>query len=303
MSEHVIAKAHAKVNLHLGVGQVREDGYHELVTVFQSLSLCDVVRISRADAMGAGCVEKLVTDAPGVPEDNSNLAWKAAEALARRSAEQVARVVIELQKGIPVAGGMAGGSADAAATLRAMNATLQRPLSEAVLLEIAAELGSDVPFTLLGETRVGTGRGEALTPLMSRGQYHWALAFSKQGLATPDVFAKLDTMERQPHLSYESVAQALVCADAHALADALHNDLQAAALSLRPDLRKVISMGERAGALRGIVSGSGPTCAFLCADAESAQEVAAELGVYYRTATATGPAPGAELLEGTSWSI
>ncbi|AZA11043.1 4-(cytidine 5'-diphospho)-2-C-methyl-D-erythritol kinase [Corynebacterium gerontici] len=303
MTQEITAKAHAKVNLHLGVGHVREDGYHELVTVFQSLSLYDVVRITPADVMGAGCVEKLQADAPGVPEDASNLAWKAAEAVAQRSGEQLSRVAIELRKGIPVAGGMAGGSADAAATLLAMNATLQRPLSEAVLLEIAAELGSDIPFTLLGETRVGTGRGEALTPLMSRGQYHWALAFSKQGLSTPEVFAKLDTMEREAHLSYEAVAQALMRADAQTLAEALHNDLQAAALSLRPDLRKVLNMGERAGALRGIVSGSGPTCAFLCADAESAQEVAAELGVYYRTATATGPAPGAELMEGSAWSI
>ena len=303
MSNSIRARAHAKINLHLGVGHLREDGYHDLVSVFQSLSLSSIVEITPASSPGTSLVAGLQADAPGVPEDESNLAWKAAEALARRSGETLPRINIALYKGIPVAGGMAGGSADAAATLKALNATLQRPLSQEVLLEIAAELGSDVPFTLLGETRVGTGRGEALTPLLSRGEYHWALAFAKQGLSTPEVFAKLDSMQREAHLSYEAVAQALLQADAHALADALHNDLQAAALSLRPELRKVIAMGERAGALRGIVSGSGPTCAFLCADAAVAEEVAAELGVYYRTATATGPAPGATVLEGSTWSI
>lgn len=149
----------------------------------------------------------------------------------------------------------------------------------------------------MGETQLGTGRGENLTPMLSTGTYHWALAFAKEGLSTPAVFGKLDQMERTPHLDTAELAAALRSGDVHQVARLITNDMQAAALSLRPQLRRTIEAGERAGALRGIVSGSGPTCAFLCEDAETAVEVAGELGLYGKATTATGPARGAYVKE------
>lgn len=300
MARSVSAIAHAKVNLHLGVGPLREDGYHELVTVFQSLSLHDELTLTEVD--GEGPVASLdAHDNPEVPEDDRNLAWRAVEKLSAwhrdNGGDALPAVAIDLLKGIPTAGGMAGGSADAAATLRAYNALLPVAAPEEVLWRIAAELGSDVPFTLVGETQLGTGRGENLTPMLSTGTYHWALAFAKEGLSTPAVFGKLDQMERTPHLDTAELAAALRSGDVHQVARLITNDMQAAALSLRPQLRRTIEAGERAGALRGIVSGSGPTCAFLCEDAETAAEVAGELGLYGKATTATGPARGAYVKE------
>lgn len=300
MARSVSAIAHAKVNLHLGVGPLREDGYHELVTVFQSLSLHDELTLTEVD--GEGPVASLDAHGnPEVPEDDRNLAWRAVEKLSAwhrdNGGDALPAVAIDLLKGIPTAGGMAGGSADAAATLRAYNALLPVAAPEEALWRIAAELGSDVPFTLVGETQLGTGRGENLTPMLSTGTYHWALAFAKEGLSTPAVFGKLDQMERTPHLDTAELAAALRSGDVHQVARLITNDMQAAALSLRPQLRRTIEAGERAGALRGIVSGSGPTCAFLCEDAETAVEVAGELGLYGKATTATGPARGAYVKE------
>ena len=191
MARSVSAIAHAKVNLHLGVGPLREDGYHELVTVFQSLSLHDELTLTEVD--GEGPVASLDAHGnPEVPEDDRNLAWRAVEKLSAwhrdNGGDALPAVAIDLLKGIPTAGGMAGGSADAAATLRAYNALLPVAAPEEALWRIAAELGSDVPFTLVGETQLGTGRGENLTPMLSTGTYHWALAFAKEGLSTPAVF-------------------------------------------------------------------------------------------------------------------
>lgn len=284
------ALAHGKVNLHLGVGPLRDDGYHDLVTIFQSLSLHDVVTITETAQPG---VQRLFCTTRGVPVDENNLAWQAAERLLAGTGRGVE---IHIEKGIPTAGGMAGGSADAAATLIAVNKLLEGKFSTEQLLEIAADLGSDVPFTLIGGTAEGTGRGEMLTPVLSRGQYHWVLVLSPEGLATPEVFNKLDQLERSPQLDTTALKQALLSGDPHHLAPLLHNDMQPVALSLRPDLRKTLMMGEQAAALAGIVSGSGPTCAFLCDSAEHAQDVAAELSLTHKVAVAHGPSQGAQLL-------
>lgn len=302
MPKTVVARAHGKVNLHLGVGPLREDGYHELVTVFQSLDLHDTLRVSRVAESSTGIVARLSVDGPAeVPTDSSNLAWRAVEMVYQahlaRGGEELDPVMIHIEKGIPTAGGMAGGSADAAAALVAFNEFLPEPFGQEELLEFAAALGSDVPFTLLGETRLGTGRGEKLVPMLSRGEYHWALAFAKEGLSTPAVFAKLDEMEREPRMDVDKLSAALLSGDPQQVAAQLHNDMQAAALSLMPSLRKTLEAGRAAGALQAMVSGSGPTCAFLCEDAEQAREVAAELGLYGPTAVASGPAGGVEVLE------
>ncbi|MFE5283797.1 4-(cytidine 5'-diphospho)-2-C-methyl-D-erythritol kinase [Nocardia sp. NPDC056611] len=292
----VIVRAPSKVNLHLGVGDLREDGYHDLTTVFQALSLSDDLKIAPAAAMR---VKVTGEGADEVPTDRTNLVWQAAVRLADQ-AGRAPLVEIGITKGIPVAGGMAGGSADCAAALVGLNDLWELGLSRAELSDIAAELGSDVPFSLHGGTALGRGRGEKLLPVLSRNTFHWVLALAKDGLSTPAVFKELDRLREAgdpPRLgSPEDLLQALASGDATQLAPLLGNDLQAAALSLKPDLRRTLRAGVTSGALAGIVSGSGPTCAFLCESEEAAVAVAAELagaGVARSVRTAHGPVPGA----------
>ncbi|MEO9330456.1 4-(cytidine 5'-diphospho)-2-C-methyl-D-erythritol kinase [Gordonia aurantiaca] len=304
VSDSVIARAPSKVNLHLGVGPRREDGYHDLVTVFQALSLHDDVRVARASDLSVAVRGE---GAPSVPADSSNLAARAALALAEW-ADRPAKVAIDIAKTIPVAGGMAGGSADAAGALVALAQLWKLDISRDELAAIAADLGSDVPFALHGNTALGTGRGERLMQVLSRGEYHWVLALAREGLSTPAVYKELDRLResRSDDLDTDdllrrpdALMQALASGDPRAVAPLLHNDLQPAALSLQPALRRTLRAGVDAGALNGIVSGSGPTCAFLCADEESAVSVAAELsgaGVARSVRTASGPAPGTRVL-------
>ncbi|WET78633.1 4-(cytidine 5'-diphospho)-2-C-methyl-D-erythritol kinase [Amycolatopsis sp. QT-25] len=300
----VTVRVPAKVNLHLSVGDVRPDGYHELVTVFQALSLTDEVTVAVTEDPG---VEVYGEGEGAVPTGANNLAWKAAQALAAHvgKADGEPKVRVVLRKGIPVAGGMAGGSADAAATLVGLASLWKLDISRDELAGIAAKLGSDVPFALYGGTALGTGRGEQLVPVLSRHTFHWVLAFDQRGLSTPRVFGELDRLREEgspPRIgSHTPVVEALASGDPRQLALLLGNDLQAAAVSLRPGLRRTLRAGVNAGALAGTVSGSGPTCAFLCADAQSAVEVAAELsgaGVCRTVRVAHGPVPGARLVGG-----
>ncbi|MBC2642939.1 MULTISPECIES: 4-(cytidine 5'-diphospho)-2-C-methyl-D-erythritol kinase [unclassified Rhodococcus (in: high G+C Gram-positive bacteria)] len=295
----VVVRAPSKVNLHLAVGDLRGDGYHELNTVFQALSLSDTVSVVPAETLS---VTVRGEDARVVPTDSGNLVWKAAEMLAAESGRRP-DVEIAIEKGIPVAGGMAGGSADAAATLVGLNALWALDLSREQLDGFAAKLGSDVPFSLHGGTAFGTGRGERLLPVLSRSTFHWVLALAKGGLSTPTVFRELDRLRAEgnpPRLGgAEELMHALTTGDAATLAPLLGNDLQSAALSLNPGLRRTLRAGVSAGALAGIVSGSGPTCAFLCADADAAVQVSAELagaGVCRTVRVASGPVPGARII-------
>jgi 4-diphosphocytidyl-2-C-methyl-D-erythritol kinase len=294
----------SKINLHLSVGDVREDGFHELVTVFQALSLSDEVTLAITEDPGVevyGEGEGSVTTGPG------NLAWRAVEALAAHvgKSEWDQKVRVVLRKGIPVAGGMAGGSADAAATLVGLVSLWKLDIGRDELAGVAATVGSDVPFALYGGTALGTGRGERLVPVLSRHRFHWVLAFDQRGLSTPKVYGELDRLRvdgNPPRIgAHTPVVEALASGDPRQLALLLGNDLQAAAVSLRPGLRRTLRAGVNAGALAGIVSGSGPTCAFLCTDAQSALEVAAELsgaGVCRTVRVAHGPVPGARIFGG-----
>ena len=295
----VVVRAPSKVNLHLAVGDLRDDGYHELNTVFQALSLSDTVSVVPAETLS---VTVRGEDARVVPTDSSNLVWQAAEMLAAESGRRP-DVEIAIDKGIPVAGGMAGGSADAAATLVGLNALWQLDLSREELDGFAAKLGSDVPFSLHGGTAVGTGRGERLLPVLSRSTFHWVLALAKGGLSTPTVFRELDRLRADgnpPRLGGpEDLMHALTTGDAATLAPLLGNDLQSAALSLNPGLRRTLRAGVAAGALAGIVSGSGPTWGFRCAEADAAVRVSAELagaGVCRTVRVASGPVPGARII-------
>nr|WP_017976623.1 4-(cytidine 5'-diphospho)-2-C-methyl-D-erythritol kinase [Actinopolyspora halophila] len=297
----ITVRVPAKLNLHLAVGDSRSDGYHELVTVFQALSLIDEVTIRASDEPG---LEVHGEGADSTPTGADNLAWRAVAELARASGRdpEDPGVRISLNKGIPVAGGMGGGSSDAAATLLALNSLWRLEMGRDELAEVAGALGSDVPFALQGGTALGTGRGERLVPVLARHTYHWVIALHEDGLRTPEVYGELDRLRRNSASrvgDVEPVLEALASGDPRELALLLGNDLQAAAVSLRPVLRRTLRAGVDAGALAGIVSGSGPTCAFLCTDADEAIRVAAELsgaGVCRTVRVAQGPVPGARLV-------
>jgi 4-diphosphocytidyl-2-C-methyl-D-erythritol kinase len=300
----VTVRVPAKVNLHLAVGDRRRDGYHDLTTVFQALSLTDEVVVAAADEPG---VEVTGDSAAMVPSGPDNLAWRAVETLAEYVGRDLAetRIRVLIRKAIPVAGGMAGGSADAAATLVGLAALWRLDIGRDELATVAAQLGSDVPFMLHGGTALGTGRGEQLVPVLTRHTFHWVIALDRGGLSTPDVFGELDRLRGEGRPSrggdVEPVLEALASGDPRQLALLLGNDLQAAAVSLRPSLRRTLRAGVAAGALAGLVSGSGPTCAFLCLDGESAVRVAAELagaGVCRTVRVAQGPVPGARVVGG-----
>ncbi|ORU98547.1 4-diphosphocytidyl-2C-methyl-D-erythritol kinase [Mycobacterium bohemicum] len=295
----VTVRVPGKVNLYLSVGDRREDGYHELTTVFQAVSLLDEVTVRNADVLS---LELVGEGADKLPTDERNLAWRAAELMA----EHVGRapdVSILIDKSIPVAGGMAGGSADAAAVLVAMNSLWELGVPRRDLRMLAARLGSDVPFALHGGTALGTGRGEELATVLSRNTFHWVLAFADGELHTPKVFTELDRLREAGDPARLAgpgpVLAALAAGDAGQLAPLLGNEMQAAALSLHPGLRRALRAGVEAGALAGIVSGSGPTCAFLCASAASAVDVGTELsgaGVCRTVRVATGPVAGARVV-------
>ena len=301
MSRHSITvRAPAKINLHLGVGAPRDDGFHPLATVYQAVGLCDDVTVSRAPGWALGVTVPDWMDADAVPNRGDNIVDRAARLLADLHGIEP-KAQVSIAKSIPVAGGMAGGSADAAAALVALDRLWGVDTTDADLLRIAAQLGSDVPFALHGGTALGTGRGEQVEPLHDGHTWWWVLVPSHEGLSTPAVYARFD--ELNPDAPVEApdspeLLEAIDAGDVHQLGAALHNDLQPAALDLRPELADLIDAGEKAGALRGLVSGSGPTVALLCDGVDDARGVAATLmeshdGVVL---VANGPVAGAHVV-------
>jgi 4-diphosphocytidyl-2-C-methyl-D-erythritol kinase len=313
------ARAPAKVNLQLAVGPPRADGYHGLVTVFHAVSLFDQVTVEPA---ARDAVTVTGEDADRVPVDQDNLALRAVAALRAAVPDggtSTPGVQVTITKRIPVAAGLAGGSADAAAALVACNELWAVGLTQQQLCEVGATVGSDVAFALLGGTAVGRGRGEQLTPaLVPSTQYHWVLAFASGQLATPEVFTALDRLRGErgdgqspraggprgvgPREMAEldaALMSALRAGDAKLVGSRLSNDLQPAAVSLFPALRKTLAAGLELGAFGALVAGSGPTCAFLAASAERALELAVAIsgaGVCRSVARVTGPVPGAALV-------
>lgn len=300
VSGPVRVRVPAKINLHLGVGPLRRDGYHELNTVYHAISVHDELTARRGDTLS------LTMAGEGTGElalDESNLVIRAARALAS-SAGVPPHARLHLRKQIPLAGGLAGGSADAAAALVACDALWGTGLSRDELAEIAADLGSDVPFLIHGGTALGTGRGEAVSPVLARPTvWHWVVAVADGGLSTPVAYRELDRLREAgaagpPLGSTDTLLAALRQSDPRVLAAALGNDLQDAALALRPSLAATLKAGEAAGALAGMVSGSGPTCVFLATGAADAERIAAELGaldVCRHARTAHGPVAGARI--------
>ena len=266
----VVVRVPAKVNLELRVGPLRDDGFHDLATTFHAVDIFDEVTVT-PDAEFSVSVTGVGEDK--VPTDETNLAYRAAALLAERF-DVEERCAISIVKTIPVAGGMAGGSADAAATLVACDTLWGLDLRRHELEEIAAELGSDVPFALTGGTALGTGRGEQIVPVLATGTFEWLFALTHEGLSTPSVYAECDRLREgedvpEPQPS-DGLLASLRSGDVHGVALAMHNDLESAALSLMPSLRPLMEMGLEMGALCALVSGSGPTVAFLLKDRQDA---------------------------------
>lgn len=336
----VTVRVPAKVNLQLSVGPLRPDGYHDLVNVFHAVSIYDEIVATDADTLTIAVEGCTVEPVEGVPTDGRNLAARAVSALASHLGIDRG-VHLTLRKRIPVAGGMAGGSADAAAALVACDALWETGLSRSELDVLAADLGADVPFALMGGTAMGLGRGDQLSPVLARGQFHWVFAFAEKGLSTPAVYAECDRLRRDvappvlrsggsiaasvigqnpfprrtpntPHNDdadpaaawpppqvNEPLMAALRSGDARALGRALVNDLQPAALSLRPQLARTLEAADRHGVLGSVVSGSGPTCAFLVSSVEDGLDLAVGLtamGLCRDVKRAVGPVPGARVV-------
>lgn len=300
----VRVRAPGKINVFLSVGALQDDGYHDVATAYQAVSLYEDVTAEAADDFSVRFTGPIDTSA--VPTDDSNLAIRAARLVAGAAGHR-GGVRLTIEKQVPVAGGMGGGSADAAATLLACDTLWGTALGRDELLRLAARLGADVPFAFAGGTAVGTGRGDELSPALAKGEFHWVLALSDDGLSTPAVYRALDEHRERYRADIRpapttpvveaNVLQALRAGDADLLADCLHNDLQAPAMRLQPGLAATIEVGEKAGALAGIVSGSGPTVAFLVADRDAALEVQVELSAAGLVALrATGPVHGARVV-------
>lgn len=301
----VTVRAPGKINVFFRVGALQPDGYHDVASLYQAVSLFEEVTATEADDFTVRFVGPV--DVSGLPTDDTNLVIRAAKLLAERTG-YAGGVELTVLKRVPIAGGMGGGSADAAGVLVACDELWGTGLGRSELLAIAAELGADVPFAVEGGTAVGTGRGDELSPALAKGEFHWVLVPSESGLSTPSVYRALDD-HREEYLADlgpqpetvkvdTAVLQAVRVGDAGSLAESMHNDLQAASLKLDPRLIRLLELGESRGALAGIVSGSGPTLAFLVAGGQEAAELQAALkreGV--SSLTVTGPVHGARIVD------
>lgn len=299
----VTATAPGKINVCLRVGPLRDDGFHDVATIYQAVSLHEEVTVSESAGFSASFSGPI--DTSHLRVDGSNLVIRAARAVAEAAGHD-GGADIHVVKRVPIAGGMAGGSADAAATLVAVDELWGTKLGAARLSDIAANLGSDVPFALHGGTALGLGRGELLSPVLVTGTFNWVIVTHDFGLSTPDVFRELDRHRAAHSIDIETVAvdpevdpeliHALRSGDATALAEYLRNDLQAAALQLKPHLGEALEFGETNGARAGIVSGSGPTLAFLVDDDDAAANLVAAFTANGKSAqSVTSPAAGARI--------
>lgn len=298
MTSQVTVRVPGKINLQLSVGPLQRDGYHELATVFQSVSLFDEITLTEIEEG----IEITSDSKSTMPLDKENLAYQAAQIM-RKKFDIETGLAIKIKKEIPIAGGMAGGSADAGGTIVAIDSLFSLGLKRDEMERIGSALGADVPFTISGGTAIGTGRGDQIAPVLSRGSYNWVLALSSSGLSTPSVYKECDRLREgldisKPFVS-DSLLQALSHGDAKALGKALSNDLQPAACSLKPALRLILDVGLDYGALGGIVSGSGPTVAFLAENEDHALDLVVALtssGVVGNVIRVAGPVPGARVI-------
>jgi 4-diphosphocytidyl-2-C-methyl-D-erythritol kinase len=299
VTKSVTVRVPGKVNVYLGVGPREFSGYHELATIFQAVGIYDEVTVSPADSLK---ISGLGAHSDRIPTDSTNLAWKAAQLVARACGEEPS-IHIQIDKSIPIAAGMAGGSADAAATLLACDTYWNAGIPRDQIDAMAATLGADVPFMLHGGCALGIGRGDELSPVMIRGSFHWVFATFEEGLSTAQIYEKTDELrglefEVEPEVPTELLS-ALARGDAPALGRLMHNDLQLAAIKYRPQLGRVLEQGIDLGALGAVISGSGPTCAFLVRDESSAIDLVVALkasGLVDDVLHTHGPVHGARVI-------
>lgn len=300
----VTVSAPGKINIFFAVGPLKPDHYHDVVSIYQALNLREVVTVSPASnftvqVSGHLSAEQLAA----VPTGAENLVVRAAKVIAEiADIADPHPVHFEITKNVPVAGGMGGGSADAAAALMAVDELWCSGVDGERLLSAAAHLGADIPFALLGGTAIGTGRGEDLQPVNGVQRLHWVLVANDQGLSTPSVYQRLDQLRAERGEDPTQVAtpiappallEALLTGDPHQVAPHLHNDLQEAAVDLMPELADTMAQGLAAGAIAAMVSGSGPTIALLASDSAAATKIANQLAIQGHIAIPTfGPAAG-----------
>lgn len=297
----VSVRVPAKINLQLAVGPLDAAGYHEIATIFQAVSLYDEVTVSKVKP-GSEHLSISGEGADDLPVNQNNLAFKAIREIAKY-VEHPINARIHIDKSIPIAGGMAGGSADAAAVLIAVNQLWQLNLTSEQLTTIASEIGSDVAFLLFGHTQMGLGRGERLNPVLTRGELNWVIATSSGGLATGEVYKTCDTLREgketvEPVINNELI-KALAAGEVKKVASNLSNDLQEAALKLKPELKNLLKAGEDFGAIGSLVSGSGPTCIFLIENKKAAENLVIDLagsGLAKNVFLASGPVAGAKII-------
>ena len=299
MNHSVTVRVPGKVNVYLGVGPREFSGFHNLATVFQSVNIYDEITVEDSDEFEIVAQGNF---AQRIPTDQSNLVWSAAKLVAAACGREP-KVKITINKSIPIAAGMAGGSADAAATLLACDALWHAEIPRDQLDAMASELGSDVPFMLHGGCAIGTSRGDVLAPVMTRGIFHWVFGTFNDGLSTATVYERTDKLrgpdfDVMPNVPVE-VLIAITQGDATTLGTLLRNDLQTAAITMKPALASALEFGLDHGALGAIVSGSGPTCAFLVKDEKAAIELVVALsssGLVDQAVRAHGPVHGARAL-------
>jgi 4-diphosphocytidyl-2-C-methyl-D-erythritol kinase len=287
LSNPVVASSPAKVNIYFAVGSFLKDGFHKVASCYQALSLREKVLVESSVHFSIDFAGdyKLQSEA-SVPKDKSNLVYKAGDELIALGAKSGAeKVSFLINKSVPIAGGMAGGSADAAASLVALNELNQSGLEDR-FQEAASKLGADVPFSLIGGTAIGLGRGQVLSKIKVETVLHWVMSPSSFGLSTPQVYRKLDVMRINEgvdvaHLEEPAVPEDLIVAlqsgDVKSIANLMHNDLEVAAIAIRPELANILDAGRKAGSLRSMVSGSGPTIAHLAKDRVHAEQIANRL--------------------------
>lgn len=306
MSQPVTARAPGKINIYFRVGPPRADGYHPVASLYLAVSLFeDVAATPREDkeiTVALNAASTAVEDPEAFPLGEDNLVVRAARLLADHTGH-AAGVHLDITKRVPIAGGMGGGSADAAAALVACNSLWGTGLTRAELGRLGARLGADVPFALSGGAAVGLGVGDELSPLLLRSRTDWVLALASYGLSTPAVYQQLDALRGDaavpvPQDVDPDVVHALVDHDLVMLPGLLGNDLAAAAIHLAPELQAVLDMGRQAGALTALVSGSGPTVALLAEDRGHARQLATQLGdeAGIDTRIVHGPVPGARII-------
>ena len=268
-------KAYAKINLFLDVVAKRDDGFHEIKTVMHTVSLCDEVTVSVQNAHN-NFIRITIPNCAYIPTDNRNLAYRAAELFLDRLGKK-ATVNIHLYKRIPVAAGLAGGSTDAAAVLRALNKAWRKPFSNAVLAKMAAELGSDVPYCVLGKTALCEGRGELMTPIPTSLHLYTVVAIAKERMSTPEAYSALDSLYSDFDGSCSTGGDAYYPKMCGALSGGtdigagIFNAFESAVLPKCEGARSIKQRMTELGATSVLMSGSGPSVYGIFPDIDSAK--------------------------------